>query len=80
MASTVNNLIVVLLSDEMALKVHNRRADAVPDAITVLATVVLRQWVYATPYHAMALSSVISLPIYSGYPDLESCAHEVNSK
>ena len=74
MTSTVNNLIVVLSSDEMALKVYNRKADAVPDAITVLAKVFLRQQVYATHYNVMALPSVISFPVYSGYSDLESCA------
>lgn len=30
--------------------------------------------VYGTPYHVMALSSVIGRPVDSVYPDLESCA------
>ena len=39
-AYALNNLIVVLLSDEKASKVYNGPADAVPDAITILAEVV----------------------------------------
>ena len=69
---TLNNLIVVLLSDERALKVYNGKADTVPEAISVLAREVSRPWVYASPYHVMALSSVIGRPVYSVYPDLES--------
>ena len=41
-AYALNNLIVVLLSDDRASKVYNGKADTVPDAITVLAEVVSR--------------------------------------
>ena len=73
-AYTLTNLITVLLSEETSSKVYNGKADAVPDAITMLAKVVSRQWVYATPYHVMALASVIGRPVYSVYPDIKSCA------
>ena len=73
-AYKLQNLIVVLLSDETASKAYNGKADTVSDAINVLARVVSRPWVYATPYHMIALSSVIGRPVYSVYLDVVACA------
>ena len=73
-AYKLQNLIVVLLSDETASKAYNGKADTVSDAINVLARVVSRPWVYATLYHTIALSSVIGRPVYSVYPDVVACA------
>ena len=72
-AYKLQNLRVVLLSDKTALNAY-RKAETVSDAINVLARVVSRPWVYATPYHMIALSSVIGRPVYSVYPDIVACA------
>ena len=65
---------MVLLSDETASNAYNGKADTVSDAINVLARVVSRPWVYATPYHMIALSSIIGRLVYSVYPDIIACA------
>ena len=44
------------------------------DAFNMLARVVSRPRVYATPYHMIALSSVIGRPVYSVYLDVVACA------
>ena len=72
-AYKLQNLRVVLLSDKTALNAY-RKAETVSDAINVLARVVSRPWVYATPYHMIALSSIIGRLVYSVYPDIVACA------
>ena len=65
---------MVLLSNETESNAYNGKADTVSDAINVLARVVSRPWVYATPYHMIALSSIIGRLVYSVYPDIVACA------
>ncbi|CAB3980518.1 Hypothetical predicted protein [Paramuricea clavata] len=69
---SVQAIIKILLSDQVACNVYNGNATNAVRAMDTLAKITAKPYIYASQFHILALASVISKPIHSVYPDTTS--------
>ncbi len=63
-------IISIFLSDDEAQQVYNGNLKRLCHAIKFLAKKGAKSFVFSSPFHILALSTVIAKPIFSVYPDI----------
>jgi hypothetical protein len=63
-------IINIFLSDDMASELYSGKTNNAPRAIESLAMSTAKPYIFSSQFHILALSSVISKPIFSIYPTI----------
>ncbi|KXJ18944.1 hypothetical protein AC249_AIPGENE25645 [Exaiptasia diaphana] len=71
-AYSFKSLIHIMISDDEANEIYDGNTNNINLAIEHLAFLGGKPYVYSSPFHVMALTSVIGCPIFSVYPELSA--------
>ena len=71
---SVPALMYILLSDDEAERIYYGESINAANVVESLARRTAKPFVFASPFHILALASVIDKPIYSVYPDIPTAA------